>query len=675
MSTIMLTTNGLNAFHKSIETDTFSNPIDPIVPIMIYDNHEDVILGQMIDMRTKYGFRRFVLLAPDKTVRFTGFPDKKTYQNIGQRILRFKEKLEPYDIEIGWECSATLKHGPGVTYQNITNIDGKVSEISFCPLDPNFRRVLSNNIAIVVSISNPFMIIMEDDYTLRHAGGFGCFCPNHLDEFAKMQGRFYSREELKEIFSSGDPESKRLRLAWGDLSCNSLVSLAAYIRQKVDKINPATRMMLCQPGNADAEGDFTEAVTRAFAGKTRPAVRLYGTDYGSDTAITLPQTIFHALYCAQHLPKDFELYHESDTFPHSRFFMSSAKIKSLMATALAYGFDDSRFHPFQNTDNPLEEKGYANMFLKERPRFNALKSAVKDCKVTGCEVIYDPKQRMITGGMQFAWANVLGRLGVPYTSLGGKVKMVSGSIVEVMSDEEIYNLLKGPVFLDGRSAYLLCQKGFGELIGANVIPGDTPNFLYEGISESSYFKGVEGSIMYNFLFFGPVGTEGGDYYLLNPQDGADVLTNFHKGDDVPITPGLIRFENSLGGRVAITAFDFNNNSSSAILNYKKKEIIRQTIEWLGQESLPIFVKDLPNVFCIFNKSSSKNEAIIVLINLGTDAFKKIHLALSSEWLNSDMELLNENGDWRQVKYELKNGDVQINTLLSMLNPVILKFIK
>ena len=127
--------------------------------------------------------------------------------------------------------------------------------------------------------------------------------------------------------------------------------------------------------------------------------------------------------------------------------------------------------------------------------------------------------------------------------------------------------------------------------------------------------------------------------------------------------------------MAITAFDLNNNSSSAVLNYKKKEIIRQTIEWLGQESLPIFVQDLPNVFCVFNKSSSKNEAIIVLINLGTDAFEKINLALSKEWLNSDMELLNENGDWRRVKYELKNGNVQINTLLSMLNPVILKFIK
>ncbi len=366
-------TKGLFAFQNNDEPNIMSNDlIDPLIPIRIYQNHEEEILSQMIEMRTKYGLRRFMLLSPNKSARFSAFPGAQAYRDIGKRILRFKKKLASYDIEIGWECSTTIKQGPGVPYQYITGLDGRVSEISFCPLDPDFREILSNNISTVVSIANPFMIIMEDDYTLRHAGGFGCFCSLHLAEFAKRQQHHYSREELYEIFSKVTPKGVRLRRAWADLSRDSLASLASLIRQKVDRIAPETRIMLCQSGNADFEGDFTEAVTRAFAGKTRPAVRLYGTDYGHDHAERLPETIFHALYCSQHLPTDFELYHESDTFPHTRFFMSSAKIKSLMTAAFAYGIDDSRFHPIQNTDNPLEEVGYANMFIQEIKRFNTL---------------------------------------------------------------------------------------------------------------------------------------------------------------------------------------------------------------------------------------------------------------------------------------------------------------
>ena len=150
----------------------------------------------------------------------------------------------------------------------------------------------------------------------------------HLEEFAKRQQHYYSREDLRGIFAEVTPESIRLRRAWAELSHDSLAGFAAFIREKVDQVAPETRILFCQPGTADFDGDVTKAITRAFAGKTRPAVRVYGCDYSSDSAISLPKTVFHALYSCQHLPPDFELYHESDTFPHTRFFMSGAKIKS-----------------------------------------------------------------------------------------------------------------------------------------------------------------------------------------------------------------------------------------------------------------------------------------------------------------------------------------------------------
>lgn len=676
-SSAFVATNGLFAIHNNEKIDSFHNSeINPIIPVRIFPNHEDEILSQIIELRTKYGLKRFMLLAPQKTVRFSGFPGPEVYSNIGERLLQIKNKLAPYGIEIGWECSATVKQGPGAPYQFLTGIDGRVSEISFCPLDPDFMEVLSNNISTVVSIAKPFMVIIEDDYTVRHAG-FGCFCPYHLTEFSRRQQQNYSREKLLEIFSEVTPESIRLRRAWAELVCDSLVSLADLIRQKVDKIAPETRILLCQPGSADNEGDLTKPVTKAFAGKTRPAVRLYGTSYGKDNAETLPETIFHALYNSQRLPKDFELYHESDTFPHSRFFMSSSKIESLMTAAFAYGLDDSRFHPVQNTDNLLEEPGYLKMFKKEIKRFEALKEAVKDCKVGGCEIMYDPYEHIAdaygkSGTKRYAWANVTGRLGIPHTSFGGKVKMVSGNTVDLMNDDEIMKLLSGSVFLDGKAAYSLCKRGFKDMIGSDVLPGDKPEFYYEGIRDDAGFEDINGKLMYNFLIF-VVATEGGSYVRLKPFDKAKILTDFLDGNENRVTPGMIRFQNKLGGRVAITAFELDsNNSSSAILNYKKKEIMRQTIEWLGDEPLPVFVKDLPNIFCIYNRSKSENYCLATLINLCSDTFDSFSLNVAPEWNNSKIEILNGKGQWREIHTQNSNKVLKVEEPLFLMKPVILK---
>ncbi|MGI6574182.1 MAG: hypothetical protein ACOX19_12500 [Fermentimonas sp.] len=675
---VFFNTDNLIGFHNNNVADSLlDNSIDPLIPVRIFSSHEEKIIEQLIELNTNYGFKRFLILAPDKTVRFSGFPPSETYNEIGKLILRIKRKLAPYNIEIGWECSATIKQGPGAPYQYLTGIDGRVSEISFCPLDPGFRKALSTNIATVVSIAHPFMVVMEDDFTLSHAG-FGCFCPYHLAEFNKKLGSSYTREELLDIFSTVTPDSIQLRREWALLSKDSLASLAGLIRQKVDEFAPETRILLCQPGSADIQGDMTEAVTKAFAGKTRPAVRLYGTDYGHDHPEVLPNTIFHVLYCSQRLPTNFELFHESDTFPHTRFFVSSAKIKSLMTAAFAYGVDDARFHPVQNTDNLLEEVGYLNMFKHEVQRFNTLKKAVKNCRVEGCEIMYDPFEHVVSvpgrGNKRYAWANVTGRLGIPHTSSGGRVKMISGSTVELLGDDDITKLLSGSVFLDGKAALSLSKRGFSDLIGATVIEGGQPKFMYEGIRDNSGIKDITGKIMYNFLIF-VVATEGGEFVELQPLNNAKVITDFLDGEEKAVTPGIITYENRLGGRVAITAFDLNNNSSSAVINYKKKEILSQTIEWLGKEPLPVFIKNAPNVFCIFNRSKSNDYAIVVIISLCSDPFDSITLEVAPEWLNSNYELLDFKGTWNPVKVEIKDRTIKLNTRVTLMNPLIIKFSK
>jgi len=656
--------------------------IDPIVPFRFYYNRKEFMFQQMIQINRLSGLRRFLLTAPMEEVRLSGFPSPQVYRQIGEQVLEVKNHLAPYGLEVGWWCAPSLRSGFKKGFQYITDLNGTVSETTPCPLCPDFSEEFSDDVATVVRIARPFMVQFEDDYELSWQPPsirFGCFCPHHLAAFARRQNRSYTREELLEIFKQVTPESLRLRRAWAELSRDSLVELAVVIRKKIDAIAPETRIALCQSGMTDFDGDFTEAVTRAFAGNTRPAVRLYGSSYSSDDALSLPENIFHALYSRQRLPAEFECFHESDTYPHTRFFMSAAKIRSLMTAAFAYGLEDSLFYATQYLDHPMEERGYLEMFRDEVKRFSEFKQAVKDCPVAGCEILHRPFGHIVNPykggnpGVPFNdWVRVAGRFGIPYTSTNGAVKLLSGVMAAALDEAEIEALLRGGLFMDGEAAHILQQKGWGELLGAKIFPGQTADFCYEGVRTPEVYPSMQGRLMYN-LIFSPAGSEGGSFFELQPSADAAVITDFLDPQERPVIPGMIRYENKWGGRVAVMAFKLSGNRSSALFNYKKKELVRHTIEWLGKRPLPVFVRQTPNVMCIFNQARSNVYAVATLISLNSDPYDSLALDVAPEWIKAKIELLQADGRWKPAAVQRKGRTLTVKTRLERMAPVVLRF--
>jgi hypothetical protein len=667
-STLLASGGFLSAFSSSQYDEKDDSLINPIVPIQIFPGFEDKIKSDIIHLKEKYGLKRFLIVGPSKEYRYTGFPKKQVFVGLGELVVHFKEELKKYDIEIGWWCTTTIRIGKG-KFQSIIKRDGTVAEEACCPLDADYKDTFSEYVATVVKIAHPFMINFEDDF---HLNG-GCFCPLHLKEFSEREGRYYSREELQTIFNSKTAEGSRLKKAWGKLSRDSLAGLAKSVREKVDKIAPETRLCLCQSGASEHDGNFTEAVAKAFAGNTRPMVRVYGSSYMSDEPLSLPRSIFNPLYQRQHLPENFELLHESDSFPHTRFFMSSSKLKTFMTAAFAYGLDDSLFYTNQYLENPLEEKGYREMFLKESERFAALKLAVRDCTVGGCEIFRKP-------ATSFNWVNIAGRHGIPYTSKGGKVKLLSGNIVEQMDHDEIVKLLSGSVFLDGDAARLLCQKGYSNLIGAEISSREDtllPPF-YEGVVNPEQFPNIKNRLMYNYAW--AFNKRNKDcFYQMKPLAGAEVVTEFLNSRNESFYPAMTRFENKLGGRVAVMAYSLDdgyiNTRSISLFNYSKKELIRSMIEWLGKEPLPVYVKDVPNAFCIFSHSKTKDYSVVVVTGLNSDTFDRFTLAVAPEWQGAKVQLLNNEGIWETVKTAKHNQDFRIEAKVSVMNPVVLKLNK
>lgn len=675
--------------------------LDPIIPFQLFFKPDilDRQLEDMVKLKNETGIRRFAITYPGLGVRINGFPREDIFENFAMELLKIKQRLEPEGIAIGWWCCPTLKSGKNpfkagdaqfneFEFQKITGLDGKESNVSACPLDADFRKKFSRNIQIVAERAKPFVIFFEDDFELSNHPGvpFGCFCPLHMAEFNRRANSNLSREQLMEIFSESNDESMRLRRIFAEVGKDSLVLLASEVRAAVDQVAPETRLALCQPGCSDFDGNMTEPVTAAFAGaNTVPMVRCCGASYSSDLADDFPGIIFHLMHSFKSLPEHFECVHETDTYPHTRFYTSAAKIKSFLTAALLCGAKGSLLYMSQYLDDPFEETGYKEMIKACSGWFDTLLSISGKCDIAGVQVLYDPAQHIVKPwrpgtrpATAKAWSNGIGMLGIPCTVQDAPCKMLDGNVTQLLGNEQLTEILSGAVFLDGKAAFILSQRGFGDLIGVEASINPEVTCLYEAITENRFAESLEGRLMYNFAI-APAGKEGGTFYELQALDKTEVISNFTTAGLDILSPAMTVFENKLGGRVAVTAFDLENNSSASIMNYRKKELMRNIIEWLTGSPLPAFVESAPKTFCCVLNDKAGEFTLVAIFNLSSDQNNKLELTLPIECAEKNCIQLNNDGNWKSAEIiARKNRTPQKVTLTidcecPVFLPVIFKF--
>ena len=190
-----------------------------------------------------------------------------------------------------------------------------------------------------------------------------------------LTGRSYTGREIAALFDHPSDSNRPLRETFAKLSRDSLATLAGEVRKAIDSVDPTVRVCLCQSGCCDLDGDDTEAVARAFAGKTRPLVRVCGAAYMNENeTAALPRKLAHVAWSVQHLPTDFEIIHETDSYPHTRFYNSTLFLGSELCAAMMAGTDGTYYYCTAYTDAPLEDDGYAAWMRENRPRLEAVRA-------------------------------------------------------------------------------------------------------------------------------------------------------------------------------------------------------------------------------------------------------------------------------------------------------------
>ena len=649
---------------------------DPVVPYNAIDEND---YQAMIELKEKTGIHRFLIVGIYNGVRITGYPSDEDFAALAEKIRIIKEKVTPYGIEIGWWCLPSLKTGPS-PYQPIVDITGKASPISTCPLTGKFAEDFGRRIKLVARIARPSMILLEDDYQLSNHPGFklGCFCPAHLKKFAGYAGKEYSREELYELFTAKPLKAVELRRLWAQMSHDTMVELSGKLRRDLDQIAPETRMWLCEPGTTDLDGNLSQDVPLALAGNnTRPAIRIFGTQYGScDTGRDIPANLAHTMYSAEHLPPEFELFHESDTYPHNRYFSSAKLMESIMTGAVMIGCDSSLFIGSQYLDNHLEDFGYFAMYARQRKKLLALQESIRGSELDGVQLFYRPELDFIRCapvwenssalyGMK-AWAKAFGRFGFPCSTKNKKVKLLTKAAIEAIGDEELTGILSQAVLLDSDSALALQERGFGELLGVTLKAVPSIPAVEEYILENAPVDLARGRRIYNFAY-APSGSESAQYAEMSAHSGSEILTEYRNPLDESIQPGMTRFVNRLGGKVAVMGCSVFNESSN-FFNYRKKELLRKVLEWLNDEPLPAAILNAPNMWVLFRK---KGDTVYMMVtNLSPDQTESLEVALGRQWQNKNIYELDIEGIWQPVQYRHKDDVTIISGSCSYLTPRI-----
>lgn len=657
-----------------------NNELDVLVPVSIdidWPTKESVI-SDILEQYERYGFKRFMLACPGAGWRAVGYPPHEFFIDRARMFKEIKEALQPYGIECGWWITATLKSGRSEDFSGVVRLDGSQHPFANCPLDTNFKKRISSEVAAFSKIAKPAFIFTEDDYSIHAAGPkYGCMCDNHIKAFSKKVGREYTREELVSIFGSETEEGYKLLRLWRELSKDALVSLAEEIRRALDVDSPEIPMGYMQAGACDFDGDCTAAVSRAMAGpRHTPYSRLFGSFYFGVHAEEIPPRLMHALYTKQRIDGDFIFYHETDSFPHTRFFSSGKEMLAMMSAVYSMGFEGSVFQTQQLLDAPNEECAYALAFSRERKRLNALYNCASKCNQVGAEIHYDPfwNTACMHKNAPF-WTKIVSMFCIPWITVKSDVLFLDRFSAKFHGDSDILDYLSRPiVFLDAEAAKILCERGFEKYIGVRVeepvnsLPENSMlvwdlgsrEVITEAFRQEGKGKNMQSAHML-------ASANGVMHKLTLTDNSCEVITEFYTYDKRLVTPSMTRFANSLGGTVVVMGTTISDNNSQALYNYRRQRIIQNLIA--EHSDTLAFVREAPRVFVIMNeaKADCDFKHLLTMINLSSDTLCEAQIHLPPRCKDfTDVLCLGIDGKWERADYELTTDGIRLLTPIPYL---------
>ena len=604
-------------------------------------------LDELIELCPKYGVDEVCVKIDTGTFthNYPGLDWLKRYQEI---LFRIKEELNA--VGVNYSLNPNVTQGHGDRGRNIdrqhpdwppcTGADGTAAHDCMCNIGKGWREYIREQWTLYAE-TKPVSIWMEDDLRTFGHGPVrtGCFCPEHLRRFNERTGNHFTREELvKRLFAPGRPDP--IRVQWLNFLNDMTLEVMEMCEKTIHAVSPDTvfGLMSSGPGAHAGEGrDWTRMYQiMSDGGKypvlSRPPLGNYQEYYLQGLAYpAISTSLTRQVFGSQCLEEG-----EIENYPYTGYSKSNTFQALQISAAIGAGEDAVTLNMYDHCGTPMREtEDILQSLAANKPYLTALKSPEFRTD-SGIHVYfstesgkykefdrYSPGESFadpVTASLDMLYQ--LGFAAVAHDSPGA-VHFLAGQGIRSASDNEIRTMLSQGAFVDSVAAKALCDRGFGELIGAEVEEMFTLNTTHPLSGEHWHNPAFGGHSPHAFSL--AIHNQVPRFAVLRPLKGAQEITEFVDPDFKRLCPGTQAFENRLGGRVVVFPLEFTG-LCSGFKTPDRKKFMRILLEWLSRGPLPLFVEGARNLLPM--RFDNPDCTKVGIYNLSHDELKQISATLS-----------------------------------------------
>lgn len=522
------------------------------------------------------------------------------------------------------------KFPKGRKFKPMVSPAGEVSKACASFADVKWRSYIYNLYGRFAKLG--FRIIwVEDDFRYHNHAPLtwgGGFEPEILDRFGQKVGRKVMREEVvKNILKSGKPHPWRVKWmeTWREIQLEVANGLSRAVAGNMPA-NTKIGLMSSHPDDHSIEGRDWTMLFNAFSINSKAAHRPHFAQYGESPGKDKIYSIMMLDVQKNFRPANCEAAPEIENGYFTNWTKSDSLTWAEMAFCMFYGSDALLLDLFPFSGNTANEEPEIGKLLdKSRPALEWISARFpKNLKTCGVGIPWreDAQAHVHTDkGKSMEELNAtflepcyyLLSYGIPVSANQQKVNAIFGQLAWAFDDDEIQKMLSYGLFLDGVSAVILCQRGFGQHIGI-----DSKGLIDREEGKYSVEMVISKETCIRERFFLNANTPS-RMAILEPRKGAREWTTIITPEQKRFGAGIVVYENKLGGRVATCAAA---NPMQLPQSYQRQAITQKVIDFLaGDKFVSVMVTGGPHLMPIHFEG--ENRHFVVVFNGSPDTAKPV----------------------------------------------------
>ncbi len=590
------------------------------------------------------------------------------------RFGKFQKRLKELGMPSGVLVQASIGHGWVLSemfpYQPYVSLDQGKEYTIVCPYDRGFRSYIKN-VFSTIAAQHPDTIMLDDDFRLMFArDGGACGCPLHVAAFNKQAGTDFTRQQIWEAVHLPGSEGDRYNEILLKTQQEALLDCAREMRKGIDEVDPTIPGSFCCVGNNAENG---AEIAKIMAGNGNPVVvRINNGNYTPAGARFFSDVFLRAAQPIAKLRDQVDvILAETDTCPQNRYSTGAMSLHTHFTGTLLEGAQGAKHWITRlSSYEPQSGEYYRTILARYAGFYRKIADLVPRLAWQGLRIPVSAKPcfdfRRDISGMS-AWSScVLERLGLPiyFSARQGGITCLEGEGDLQFTDEELLQLLSGPMFLASDTAKHLIERGFGEYLGVDVLPWNGAQPSYEYLPEQHNRVKYQQKIM-----------------QLVPTDAAtqELSAVYHSVSEASreyLFPGVTCYHNKLGGKIFVFSGTpksvYNLIEAFSFLTWSRKQQLVAMVKAAGR--MPVYYPGDAEMY--LRSADVTDEAgkptgtlFCAAFNIGLDPIEQ--LTLVAEKPVTEITRIASDGSEQPVSFTQKDGVLYLDMPCLTLTPEML----